>query len=84
MAAAFVTITVAPATSIGALAADRLAVAVGTAPTGFLGMATRSTPKTTLFWEELRQRVGRGELDLSSATFVNPDEWIGLGDPLHP
>jgi hypothetical protein len=25
------------------------------------------------------QRVGCGQLDLSAATFVNPDEWIGLG-----
>jgi glucosamine-6-phosphate deaminase len=80
---AFVTVQVAPAADIGSLAADRLALAVASCPAAFLGMATGSTPKQTGFWEQLRQRVTRGELDLSQATFVNPDEWIGLGDPDH-
>lgn len=79
----FVTIQLAPTTDIGCLAADRLALAVSRCPAAFLGMATGSTPKVTGFWEELRGRVARGELDLSRATFVNPDEWIGLGDPEH-
>jgi glucosamine-6-phosphate deaminase len=79
----FVTIQVAPTTNIGALAASRLALAVRRSPAAYLGMATGSTPKVTGFWEQLRQRVGRGELDLSQATFVNPDEWIGLGNPEH-
>jgi glucosamine-6-phosphate deaminase len=79
----FVTIQVAPATDIGALAAERLSLAVARCPAAFLGMATGSTPKVTGFWDELRQRVSRGQLDLSKATFVNPDEWIGLGDPEH-
>lgn len=79
----FVTIQVAPTTDIGALAAERLSLAVARCPAAFLGMATGSTPKVTGFWDELRQRVSRGQLDLSKATFVNPDEWIGLGDPEH-
>ena len=74
---------VAATADIGALAAERLSLAVARSPAAFLGMATGSTPKVTGFWDELRQRVGRGELDLSAATFVNPDEWIGLGDPQH-
>ena len=37
----------------------------------------------TGFWKQLQQRAKNGELDLSSVTFVNPDEWIGLGDG-HP
>lgn len=79
----FVTIQLAPPTDIGGLTADRLALAVSHCPAAFLGMATGSTPKVTGFWEELRGRVARGELDLSGATFVNPDEWVGLGDPQH-
>ena len=76
---ACVTVHVDYTDKIGTLAADRMALAVKRNPKAYLGMATGSTPKTTLFWDQLRQRVSRGELDLSAATFVNPDEWIGLG-----
>ena len=78
MADAKITIHIAQTEAIGALAADRLAKAVERHPAAYLGMATGSTPKQTLFWQELRERVSRGELDLAQATFVNPDEWIGL------
>ena len=65
-------------TDIGPLAARRLQAAVGKNPAAFLGMATGSTPKVTNFWKCLRDLVGAKKLDLSRATFVNPDEWIGL------
>ena len=67
---------------IGQLTADRLVAAVQRQPRAFLGMATGSTPKSTGFWRELQHRAAAG-LDLSQATFVNPDEWIGLGSA-HP
>ena len=63
---------------VGVCTADRLCDRVRGKPDSFLGMATGSTPKVTGFWEELRRRVKNDGLDLSEATFVNPDEWIGL------
>jgi glucosamine-6-phosphate deaminase len=78
-----VTVHVCPSPEhIGPLAADRLVAAVQKRPGAYLGMATGSTPKVTGFWSELQRRTAEG-LDLSQVTFVNPDEWIGLGSG-HP
>ncbi len=85
MALASVIVHVASAPEeIGPLAANRMQLAVERNAAAFLGMATGSTPKTTRFWHELRQRVAAGTLDLQACTFVNPDEWVGLGSTKHP
>ena len=65
--------------ALGPLVADRLCGAVSRAPAGYIGLATGATPLRIGLWAELsrRCRVG-GAVDASHATFVNPDEWLGL------
>ena len=69
---------IAPTARIGPLCVDQIAAAIGQNPSAFLGTATGSTPHTVGFWKDLQQRAASGSLDLKDATFVEPDEWVGL------
>ena len=73
-----ITVRIAPTARIGPLCVDQIAAAIGQNPSAFLGTATGSTPHTVGFWKDLQQRAASGALDLKDATFVEPDEWVGL------
>lgn len=73
-----ITVRVAPTARIGAMCVDQIAHAIDRSPRAFLGTATGSTPHTVGFWKVLQQRAANGSLDLKDATFVEPDEWVGL------
>ena len=73
-----ITVRIAPTARIGPLCVDQIAAAIGQNPSAFLGTATGSTPHTVGFWKDLQQRAASGSLDLKDATFVEPDEWVGL------
>jgi glucosamine-6-phosphate deaminase len=73
-----ITIYIGRTNALAALVADRIAVSVQRRDRALLALATGSTPLRIGLWDELARRCDDGVLDLSTATFINPDEWLGL------
>ncbi|WP_165822337.1 glucosamine-6-phosphate deaminase [Paenibacillus montanisoli] len=71
------------ASEIGARVADLLAEQLRQKPESVLGMTTGSSPIKYGIFQEWIRREAEGELDFAHATFINPDEWVGI-DSEHP
>ncbi|AZN39053.1 6-phosphogluconolactonase [Paenibacillus albus] len=70
-------------TEIAARIADSLAAQLKEKPDSVLGMTTGSSPIKYGIFQEWIRREEAGELDFAEATFINPDELIGIS-PDHP
>ncbi|WJH32780.1 6-phosphogluconolactonase [Paenibacillus sp. CC-CFT747] len=67
-----------PLELIGRFVVDRLAEQVKNKPHAVLGMTTGNTPLTAGIYKELVRRENNGEIDLSQAVLINPDEQLGI------
>lgn len=76
-------IIVLPAQQIAGFITDALEQQLYKKPTSVLGMTTGSTPLTLGIYQEWVKRANNGDIDFSRATFVNPDELVGLSEN-HP
>jgi glucosamine-6-phosphate deaminase len=64
--------------AIAQFVADQLTAALAAKPTSVLGLTTGTTPLKTNLYKEIVARANAGVIDLSQATLVSPDEFLGI------